>query len=429
MKRKMMDIICCPLCKGELNLKLKTEINGDVTEGSMICSKCKREYFINNGIPRMYVSDDEIISLSANSNFPKFTITLENLDRWIEDNKIRMKSLKFFTDPTLTKFLMMSGWILLFISISLLAISYFNFNTSIINKIPMLAIYLLIGISFMFFIIDYLRYRRTAKIEYITNLHILKGLLEEGKLSEYDIRSSTTDKENDFKDTFKAQTDHVDYKGKKIGSILDKYNFQVKSALNVGCGGALHKSVSEPYFNKGYNMIGVDISEEYLKQFSQIFNTDVVQANSMALPFRSNNFDLINFTDVVEHLHHPLIGLSEAQRVLKTGGVIILLTPNHCAFSLRCINPLVFVEKITSLYYDNILPPRVIIERWMDFNFYHTEFSKNEITKLIKAAGFEILSFETQFSHSNMDKINKLFKKLPALKFMCGSFMIIGKKK
>ena len=50
----------------------------------------------------------------------------------------------------------------------------------------------------------------------------------------------------------------------------------MKSALNVGCGGALHKSVSEPYFNKGYNMIGVDISEEYLKQFSQIFNTDVV---------------------------------------------------------------------------------------------------------------------------------------------------------
>ena len=196
MKRMMMDIICCPLCKGELNLNLKskTEINEDVTEGSMICSKCKREYFINNGIPRMYVSDDEIISLSANSNFPKFIITLENLDRWIEDNKIRMKGLKFFTDQTLTKFLMLSGGVLLFIGISLLTISYFNFNTSIINKIPLLAIYLLIGISVMFFIIDYLRYRRTAKIEYLTNLHILKGLLEEGKLSEYDIRSSTTDK-------------------------------------------------------------------------------------------------------------------------------------------------------------------------------------------------------------------------------------------
>lgn len=236
-------------------------------------------------------------------------------------------------------------------------------------------------------------------------------------------------KKNDFKDTFKAQKDFVDYKSKKIESILDKYNFKVKSALNVGCGGALHKSVSEPYFNKGYNMIGVDISEEYLKQFSQIFNTDVVQANVMALPFRSNNFDIINFTDLVEHLHHPLLGLSEAQRVLKTGGVIILTTNNHCAFSLRCINPLVFVEKITSLYYDNILPHRTIIGRWMDFNFYHTEFSKNEITKLIKAAGFEILSFETQFPRSNMGKITKLFKKLPALKFMCSEFMIIGKKK
>jgi len=93
----------------------------------------------------------------------------------------------------------------------------------------------------------------------------------------------------------------------------------------------------------------------------------------------------------------------------------------------RCINPLILIEKVISLYFDGILPPRNILGQWIDFNFYHTEFTKNEIIILIKTAGFEIVSFETEFP--NKDKLNKIFKKFPALRFMCSEFMIIGKKK
>lgn len=424
MKESTIEIICCPLCKGELKLQIETKNNENIVKGSMACNNCTNKYLIRDGIPRMYKPDNEIITISDSSKFLKFIITPENLNKWIRRRKTPRYS-DYFTNKMPTKFLLWFGWILLFFNISILILSYFNFK--ITNKIPSFVIYLFICAPVTFFIIEYLIYRMRAKIEYLTNLHTLKKLSDEKQLSEYDIRTFTRDREEDFKNAFENGKSFVATKGKKITSILNNYNFKGKKALNVGCGGSLHKLVSKPYFDKEYDMIGVDISEEYLKQFNQIFNTEVIQANSMALPFKKNSFDLINFTDLVEHLHHPLLGLSEAQRVLRVNGIIILTTNNHCAISFRCLNPLIFIEKIISLYYDKILPSRTILGQWLDFNFYHTEFSKNEIISLIKAAGFEILTFETQFP--DLEKLSKLFKKFPLLRFMCNEFWIIGKKK
>lgn len=425
MEQNIMEILCCPLCKGELKLEIKTKSNEKITEGSMVCSNCKNEYSIHEGIPRMFIPDNEIIAFSNNPGFLKFIVTPETLDEWIRSNKTRISS-GLLTNKILTAFLVGSGWALLFFSIPVLVMSYFNYNLAMAGKVPLPVIYLLTGISVMFFAADYFSYRESARMEFSAGIHTLKKLSDKQKLSEYDIRASTKDREENFQNEFENQRDFVAYKGKIIRSILDEHNFKVKKALNVGCGGALHRSVSKPYFDKGYNMIGADISEEYLKQFNRIFDTDVVQVNSMALPFRSNSFDLMNFTDIVEHLHHPLLGLSEAQRVLNEGGAIIITTNNQCVFVRRCINPLVFIEKALSLYHDGILPPRKILGSWMDFNFYHTEFSKNEITGLLKAAGFGMLSFGTQFPNKYL--LNMLINKLPVLKSMGGEFIITGVK-
>jgi len=185
--------------------------------------------------------------------------------------------------------------------------------------------------------------------------------------------------------------------------------------------------VAEPYFDRRYDMVGVDVSEEYLREFNQIFRADVVQANGIALPFGSDNFDLVSFTDILEHLHHPFLGLSEAQRVLRAGGVIILTTPNHCSYPLSSINPLLFVERAVSLYCDRVLPPRNVLTHWMGLNFYHTEFSKAEITRLMEAAGFEILNLETEFP--TRERLNKILKRFPVLRLMGTEFVITGKKK
>lgn len=47
------------------------------------------------------------------------------------------------------------------------------------------------------------------------------------------------------------------------------------------------------------------------------------------LPFQDGSFDLVFFTDVIEHLHNPpQKPLEEIRRVLKVGGLLVLTTPN-----------------------------------------------------------------------------------------------------
>ncbi|RLF60063.1 MAG: Trm112 family protein [Thermoplasmata archaeon] len=53
MKRDLMDIICCPVCKGDLELKVKREEDDEIIEGELICKKCNVSYEIKDGIPNL----------------------------------------------------------------------------------------------------------------------------------------------------------------------------------------------------------------------------------------------------------------------------------------------------------------------------------------------------------------------------------------
>ncbi len=53
MKKDLMDILCCPVCKGDLQLTVKKEEGGEILEGSLYCSKCKETYPIEDGIPNL----------------------------------------------------------------------------------------------------------------------------------------------------------------------------------------------------------------------------------------------------------------------------------------------------------------------------------------------------------------------------------------
>jgi len=51
MKKDLLDILCCPTCKGELTLKIDKEEKGEVVQGKFTCKKCKVAYPIEDGIP------------------------------------------------------------------------------------------------------------------------------------------------------------------------------------------------------------------------------------------------------------------------------------------------------------------------------------------------------------------------------------------
>ena len=53
MKRSLMDILCCPLCKGDLTLHVEEENEKEILEGELRCAACSVEYPIQEGIPNL----------------------------------------------------------------------------------------------------------------------------------------------------------------------------------------------------------------------------------------------------------------------------------------------------------------------------------------------------------------------------------------
>ena len=53
MKKDMVKILCCPTCKGDLELDVKKEEKGEIIEGSFTCKKCNCNYSIDDGIPNL----------------------------------------------------------------------------------------------------------------------------------------------------------------------------------------------------------------------------------------------------------------------------------------------------------------------------------------------------------------------------------------
>ena len=51
MRRSLLDILCCPVCKGDLELRVKDEEAGEILEGGLFCARCAVEYPIRDGIP------------------------------------------------------------------------------------------------------------------------------------------------------------------------------------------------------------------------------------------------------------------------------------------------------------------------------------------------------------------------------------------
>ncbi|HOP66088.1 MAG TPA: methytransferase partner Trm112 [Methanoregulaceae archaeon] len=51
MKRSLLPILCCPTCKGDLDLSVVKEDESEILEGSLYCNACGVSYPIKEGIP------------------------------------------------------------------------------------------------------------------------------------------------------------------------------------------------------------------------------------------------------------------------------------------------------------------------------------------------------------------------------------------
>lgn len=163
--------------------------------------------------------------------------------------------------------------------------------------------------------------------------------------------------------------------------------------LHIGCGGLSNDAIPIEYTKAGFINYGVDAVRSYVEEF--LINGYAHLANALSLPYADETFDIINFTDILEHLFDPLRGLREAKRVLKKGGYLILSTPNR-AYINQYKNPLSFVEYYLGLFFPETLRPKIITDKWDGKTFFHTEFTKEEIKCLFFHSELELCKISAE---------------------------------
>ena len=57
MKESLMDILCCPVDKHDLELAVDTKNDDEITEGTLTCTECGEAYPIEDGIPNLLPPD------------------------------------------------------------------------------------------------------------------------------------------------------------------------------------------------------------------------------------------------------------------------------------------------------------------------------------------------------------------------------------
>ena len=57
MKKGLIEILACPQCKGDLELKISEEKSGEIWTGFLNCKACQQRYPIDEGIPNLILTE------------------------------------------------------------------------------------------------------------------------------------------------------------------------------------------------------------------------------------------------------------------------------------------------------------------------------------------------------------------------------------
>ena len=189
--------------------------------------------------------------------------------------------------------------------------------------------------------------------------------------------------------------------------------------LDAGCGGGANII---RFAQQGMQVVGVDISEEALKQASSWIKQEGVQENVTlmrgditALPFKDESFDIIISSDVLSVAGSTELGLTIMTKLLKKDGTAIIVFPNSNNIFWLCI----FLMEKTANVFRITLPEGNKFERYR-----YRDFKKYVINSGLKIKKVSSVYVVPMLHISPYNKIESIFRSKYPFKYL-GSHIII----
>ena len=197
----------------------------------------------------------------------------------------------------------------------------------------------------------------TRKEEYL----IAERLIKEGEHLSYDELIVYLEKELLFPDSAQKSEKNIVHRSslryrapnraQELADRVGGLDLPARSrVLDLGCGSgeavpALLEFGAKEIFGVDISLIELILAKKLYQEMG--YAVSLVLGCAEALPFQEEMFDMVYSPDVIEHVSDQSAYLSESNRVLNEGGVLLFNSPNR--FSVVCPEPHVGVWFITFL--------------------------------------------------------------------------------
>ncbi len=138
---------------------------------------------------------------------------------------------------------------------------------------------------------------------------------------------------------------------KRLSYILNEIEI-LKShlVLDVGCAGGLLSYFLLKHASKVY---GIDVNHHIIIKSNGIVKGKFICGDAIKMPFKSNSFDIVICSHLLEHIPSPFHCIKEINKISKPGAKIIVIYPIELFRGFTCIpdvllsgQPLTSIRKI-----------------------------------------------------------------------------------
>ncbi len=164
---------------------------------------------------------------------------------------------------------------------------------------------------------------------------------------------------------FIKQTNYLKLVDKLIG-YLDDFQPGKSRFLDVGCGMGYLMDVAH---DKGFQVDGVEFNPDAVKKLKDKYNFPAMVGDF--LNYEGSGFDVLTLMDLIEHFLDPVAAVEHANRVMRKGGVMSLVTMDSDSWTSK-----LFGKRLEDF------------RRIKEHAFF---FNRRTIRTIMENAGFEIL--------------------------------------